>query len=403
MLFSALAKNHDKVIGMVAAYPTSGQKVAKKHQIFMGTMIIDLRYRLSYSVLLGLYDGILKEIVNNGFLEILAEVKPFNKQSLHLLLKYGFVLLDDTTNAYGYLTLNNYFPAILHFMGVDNIESCGKDLFSKLPVVSMKNSHEKKRIIADRFIECEYLQNKKKVVLLIDTVNLKVDGVDFIDILKIYPDYMNNTGYLIENKCKESIELNVEIITGLDSMENTQKETILVEPQTKHKQELPKNVAEYRVSFLNEACNFSPNKLSLKDTELYSTVTFNGFPLNIEHSSGFVSLLQSNNNILIRLMWPCMYPPYLEGALVPRKKDLVVDMKSDEFSIIEDCLDYKLSRSFRTEDGKLSVITILQCKNRQISIAPLSHIWVESRLESCILESHNDQFSIELALLNPEN
>ena len=403
MSFSILAKKQDEVIGMVAAYPTSGQKVADSNQIFMGTLLIDLRYRLSYAVLVGLYDGIIAESLKNGCGEILAEVSPKNKQSLYILLKYGFVLLDDRTNVYGYLTLHNYFPSILRFLGIDSIESCTSKFFNNLPVIDKRNAYVGKSLLADKFIESNYLTGGKKIVLLIDTINYKIDGIDFIDYLKIYPDFSANNRYCFENKQKDGIiNLEVEKTIELDATESIEKDNISIEAGKTHWLELSENVEAFRISVSDEYYTFSPRKILPQSVDLNTFVSFGWFSLQIEHTSGFVSLINSNSETLIKFMWPCVSPPYLEGALIPRKKNLLIENKTDVFNIVENCDHYELKRSFVVKDDKLSIITTLKCNDEQINIAPLSNIWIESKLKSCMLASDDDQLSLAPILLDPE-
>ena len=418
--FSVLAKKHGEVIGMVSAYPTSGQYVALPRQVYVGSLLIDLRYRLSYAVLVGLYDGIIEQSIKYGFDEILSMLYYTNKTSLYLLLKYGFVLLEGKANIYGALVLHNHLPAILRFIGASSIESCTSKFFNNLPVVDKKNAYVSKQLIAGKFIECDYLNNRKKIVLLIDTINNKIDGIDFVDSLKIYPDFNSSNRYYFENKRKgEIINLDIEMLRGLGDVESAQKESITIASGETHWMELPENAEAFRVLFLDEYLTFFPRKLSPSSVDLNSTVNFDSFSLQVEHSSGFVSLINNNGKTLIKIMWPCVSPPYLEGALVPRKKDLVIETKTDGIAIVEDCGNYRLSRSILvgvengtgngkgtgagngSEIGKLSVITTLLCKGEQMEIAPISHIWAASKLESCLLISQDDRLPIPAAQLDP--
>jgi L-amino acid N-acyltransferase YncA len=187
--FAIVAKKNDKIIGIAGAYPSSDQHVAKKHQVYVGTFLVDMQYRLSYSIIMGLYEGLMKGLAQSDFREILSGVRPENEASYHLMLKCGFMFVDSTPNDFGRLGMRNYSVAVSKFLGAAYAEVSSDTFFSILPVVDRREARkrEAKQRLHEKYIESEYTLAGQSVNLLFDIVNLKIDGAVNPGKSKIYP------------------------------------------------------------------------------------------------------------------------------------------------------------------------------------------------------------------------
>lgn len=133
--FCVFAFDDDVCVGMVGAYYISCQTVAKPYQIFMDTMLVDKLYNFNPIVLKGLLENAIRKIYEFGHTrEIIAEVSPDNIASFRILRRYGFLILEDKTDFYGYIRLHNFIPSIVHFFDI-NLEEIisSKRLYNFLP------------------------------------------------------------------------------------------------------------------------------------------------------------------------------------------------------------------------------------------------------------------------------
>jgi hypothetical protein len=408
MLFSAVAKDQGKVIGMLAAYQTSGQKVAKKYQVFLGTMVLDLEYRLSYKVFSGLHDEILKEIVSHGFLEILSEVNPQNKQSLHVLLKYGFVVLDDSEDIFGYLTLHNYYPAILKLAGTQNIDAYMDEFFASLPPVNKSTMLKPKQRIHDKYIEYEYYIDKQKIFLWIDVANVKADGIHVPDQISILPDIEKHGDYIVSNlSTTAATNLAYEVINGND-VDDLEQLSVMLNPGETTRIENSQETTELRFTLLGRRCHLFPTvSMDEKQEERTTEILKEGVTFLLDHLTGFVSIYSNEPQCaFITIMWPCVSMPYLEGAIASRYKELDIDVLKDGYMINEETAEYTLCREIKISQKSLTIETRLKLKSYNGAledIKPLSHIWVDRKVDSCLLSSTDEQHLLSPSLLNPRN
>jgi len=395
MLFSVLAKKDGDVIGMMAAYGSAGQKVAKPHQIFVGTMVVDVKYRLSFSVLVGLYDRIIKKIVSYGYDEILAEVFPHNAQALFLLLKYGFSLFDEKPDVFDTWTLHNYFPAIMKFLGSEGQSIQTNSLFRYVPIVNKKTAHKSKPLIEGRYIECEYQVEKDKASLLIDTKDAKVAGVDYTNYFKLYPDFSSKSRYIL--LCQKKSDP-LELALSLKKHGGYVREELTMSPG---EQQIIADAAlmeEIRITFRGEEYTLFPNHTPKEAAADTRTTEFEHgkYLFSLDHATGFFVINALPEGIpLIKIMWPCVSKPYDEGVIIPRQKTLEVSTDQNSITVREHTEEFTVSRLFSIENQKVTVDTVLRCGASDYDAEPLSYLWVDSPVRHCVLRSKNDQIVID--------
>jgi hypothetical protein len=394
MPFSIVAKKNNKIICMIAAYETSGQKVAQPHQIFMGTMLLDIKYRLSYSVLVGLYDRLIRETLARGYKEILTEVSPKNSSSLFILLKYGFVLLSDATDIYGYWTLHNYFPAIAEFLDAQDALPRIDAFFKNLPIVNKKEIQRSKTLIEGRYIECAFQSEGERLVLLIDTIDIKVAGIDYANHFKLYPQFPSkNTYLLLSQENSNRLDLSITMTDSEDDHRACEKLNFALAAGEQKVVAVSDSTTRMKVSYDRETYSLLP-QYHLDRPIVDSATTeypFGRCRAIFDHSTGFLVIdAVPGGDTLVRFLWPCASTPYKEGALVPRQKALEVSLQKNLIVAREITDTFTLTREFLIEDGLISIDTRLKRNSSDFVACPFSYIWA-ARPEKYILRSCDSQ------------
>jgi hypothetical protein len=290
----------------------------------------------------------------------------------------------------------------MKFLGLDKTQTNTSTFFSNLPIINRKESYKAKPILYDRYIECEYRSKNEKVLLLIDTVNLKVDGIDFLNHFKFYPNF-GKDGYILKNQDELSpLNMPIEKI-GKNEYPTNSKNEILLAPGEDNLIECSIFTNELKIQFENDSYSFFPSQIS--QMQAYEVVDFQheNYLLRVECYSGFIILLKKSNlNPLIKMMWPCVLPPYIEGSIIPRLKNLTIVNDDGHISISEVNDKFILTRKCHIEDDKIAINTFLKCNIDHSDIQPVSQIWIESGVKRCILQSYEDQLVLESYMLSPE-
>ena len=388
--FCVVARKNERIIGTIGVYPTSDQSVAKKHQVFIGTLLVDMRYRLSYSVILGLYKVLLEELAKTEVKEILANARPENESAYHLTLKCGFVLLDSGTNDFGRLTLHGFSPALGPYAGVEGDEIDSEVFFSSLPVVDKKEARKAKAKprLHHKYIECDYLLGGKEVTLLFDVVNCKIDGGIAPKEMKVYPDFLIAGRYIIENlHKKESIDVMAQLVMEEESGLENIKFELTLKPGKSKAIDCSKEVRTFRFKHGDQWYNLYPN-LQIEVEPSKEPIQLNAESLSVvlEPSTGFFSVMEKDQK-LVSFLWPCGTTPYLEGVNVPRIKDLLVEEQEEGLRVTEETDQFRLVRRCVLTKGKMKLITTLTCKIESLNVRPISQIYAIIGVKGYCLKS----------------
>ena len=400
--FFVIAKKNGKIIGTAGVSPTSVQSVAKKNQVFIGNFLIDMRYRLSYSIIVGLFRELMEEIARRGFKEIIAYVIPENESSYHLMLKCGFVLLDSNRNDFGRVKLHCFNPALGRYTGVDGNEVDTNIFFSTLPVINKKeaNKLQSKTRIHERYIECDYLFDREQVTLLYDVVNLKVDGAIASKRLKIYPDFVHQGRYMVENLQKKGqLELPVELVMEENSgLENITHHMVL-EPGEAEAIECPGEVRVLKFKHSNQWFNLFPNLFEEVEVPK-KTIQFKAGSqwVVFDLGTGFMYVMEEEQK-LVTFPWPCITVPYMEGVIVPRVKDLSVEQGEGDLTITEDTDQYQLIRRCRISESGIKLTTTLTCKDKETNPRPISQIYANKGVVGYSVRSGNEERDVSASML----
>lgn len=398
-----LAKKDDTVIGLMGLYPTGAQKVAKPHQIIMGTMAVHEKFRMSYAVMAGLFEAIMKVAVERGYTEILAETLYNDTHVFLLLQKYGFIILNGEADAYTRLLQHNYLVPIIKFLNHGKNGFDMQQLFYDFPAANRKNAHAAKPLINEKYIEYEIKFGKDRVVLLIDTVNVKVAGFDYANKLKCYPDFEFTGRYVFESKeTSAQKEIRLEIFAESGSAAASAGESFVLASGEKRALELTGREAEVRMFidgfYMGECYSLFPGQIRERPAQEPIEMPAGDFTVSLDTLTGCLTVTApGSKHELLKVLWPCIIPPYLEGGLMPREKTLEIERAHNVLTVREDGELYQVSREYRVEEKKMVVTTTLRCKTASPDIKPLLKLWVEKGLQNCLLQSADEQMLVDIS------
>jgi len=395
--FTVVAKKKGKIIATVGAYPVSDQSVARKNQVYIGWFLVDILYRLSYSVILGLYQKLMEELTKTDVEEILTIVHPDNVTPLHMTLKCGFVILNDARNEFGRIKLHNFTPALGRYAGIAGGEIDSQTFVSSLPKVDKREVRkvQPKPLIRERYIECDYLLDGTEVTLLFDVVNAKIDGGEEPKSLKVYPDFDTEGRYVIENRHEnKSIEVAVALIMEEETGKEDIKYSIVLEPGESEAVECSKDVSVFKFKHNDKWYSLYPNRI--REIPLHKepiNISSGDLNLSLDPSTGFVSVME-NEASLVSLLWPCATVPYLDGINEPRIKNLSVEQKGQTLKIVEETDQVRLVRNCILSGNKMKLITTLTCKEKKLDIRPISQIYARKGVKGYRLRSGDKEMTL---------
>ena len=407
--FIVLAKKKGKVIAMAAAYPTSDQHVAKKHQVFLGSFLIDNLYRLSYSIVMGLFDMLMRNLMETDCKEIISSVRPENQGSYSLMLKCGFVLLSDEPNDFGRYALHCFSPAFLLYAGSDAVEMNSRNFFEALPVVDRKEARKflAKPRLHGKYIECGYKLEGADVTLLFDVVNAKIDGAIIPKHVKIYPNFNSPGQYIIENLRKSdpfhtSVRLIMEPTSGLTDIHRD----ITIEPGEKEIIICGKEVKELTCLHAEQWYRFHPNLIleteEPKEPVRLESGTCGTLTPVLEPSTGFLSIREGEEK-LVTFPWPCAVYPYIEGLHTPRIKELLVEPWENGIMVTEETDACRLIRKYIfSEDTstpskgmKMTVTTSMQFKSEHPNVRPIAQVYANIGVQGYTLTTGEKEMAFD--------
>ena len=414
-IMAVVACRGDDIVGFGGAYRVGDQMVMLEHQIYVGTFIVDSAYRLSGTAILGLYDVLMQELAKLNCKELVVSVFTQNIQSAYLVQKYGFVQLQEGENAWGGRVLHNYMPALMAFPETADGNISTASIYNRMPVVDKKavRKGSAKQILHDRFIECEYISAGRKVFLLFDIVNHKVDGVLISGHYKLYPDFAatDNVRYVVEHLGKPNTDalalpyqlVDKELLPISDG-------TITLQSGETAAIDCPPNVERLRI-FVDDAWYLLyPNKYTpYVPHKGFLHSTRGNYAVELDKSSGFIKISGTDGATLATAMWPCLTAAYIEGADIPRIKDLTIGKPSgdlDGFVVKEDTDEFCLTRICTIEDGKLTLRTMIQLKKPlplDYPIEPTSQLLIEYKLTGGTYNFADTSFPINIKAFNKKD
>lgn len=358
IIFSVFAFDEDKCIGMVAGYPVAGQKVAKEHQLFMGTLIVDKYYVIRPSIISTLFKMAIEQIKIRKYREIISESSPNNKLSFDMLKRHGFALIDNNVDRYGYYELHNYLPAIFSFFGEDNLNNniVQQEMYDYhfLPKVEKTKRFEKCTFYNEDTIVQTFNLTSDTIYLYININFGVVVGFDLSKGLSVIP---SNDEYILANKSSTSISVAIEYDDVYEKVEVSSNEI-------KHKFiPIDKKV---KITFLGRTFLILGNVITKLPIESLTYLFENNiYKIILQKSTGsLIVRSQSTDELLIIIPWSHFGDSYLQGAMKSRDgKILEIYYDIDCITISEEMSLGKISNTYELKEKSIIIKSDFRSKS----------------------------------------
>jgi hypothetical protein len=240
---------------------------------------------------------------------------------------------------------------------------------------------------------------------MIDILSVTVVGVYIKDVFRLYP---SGSAHFFANYTKKEINIK---ITSLISDER--RKTIYNAPP---KQEIAidfaegENIVEFSgIMFhienqmgtakslpgVEELCPLENIDFEINNSCL-PEIRIGEYLILFDPLTGFMDVKHGNEDFL-RFMWPCVSPPYLEGGIVPREKDITViygeagevstetSSEATLITMIENNPSYQVKKVFIVDENSVMSTTWMTIFESSIIPDPLSFIWLETKDSSLTL------------------
>lgn len=374
--FSVAAFDEDVCIGMVAAYFSSGQNVAKSHQIYIGTMLIDKFYLYRPTVIVALFKRAIDEVRSRNLKEILSETSKSNKLSFDMLKRHGFVLLDDKLDYYGYYTLHNFLPVVFDFFGRgslnDEIVHQTNYKYHFLPKVNRTERDKVSHFISDNVILQEFNLSFGKIVLYVNIEFAVVLGFEIFNQYSFLP--LGQGRYLLNNNLDELLNFKIcqeDTTMVLNLSPEDQKEINIQEDK------------DFFIEVLSRKFYFFTSRIQRTDIiSLENKIYENeNYYCILNRSTGLLSVFsKSTHELLIKVLWHCAKMPYVEGAFLGKSKSLLVDSNENEIIISEDGADFKIISHYLFSEQRIQMnteINFMEEGEKREERNPFGQIWTD--------------------------
>ncbi len=351
-IFAIVGKKNDKVISYVAAYKTGGQKVANSNQAFICALIIDSKYRMSLFTITDMFSMLIKELINQGYNDLICEVAKDNYPSFYMMRKCGFVIINEEPTLYGDYILHNYLPGVIKL--ADRIEYADSDALPEImQKLDKKNLYKAEEILFNRFIQIECKAKKEQYKLFIDTVSGNIAGVEMSDSkFKIWPKEGSLEKYIYEdfNDTIRNVEIkllsNGKLIETLNSADKYFEISI------------PDGVD--KISFVvdgdSDTYTFFVGEMIEQGRYKFEQAELPINEYSLEEKSAFFAL-QNNGNSIFKEMWPHIAAPYIEGIFIPNYEKNIKIEKVNNNTIIatQTNEDFILTREYKSVGNKVEI------------------------------------------------
>lgn len=379
-LFAGIAKVGEEVISYMAVYHNGCLKIAKPNQVYISSMLIDREYQRALFTLMDLYSVVMSEILRRGYTDVVAEVNYTNLQSLFLLRKFGFILMNNKEDLYENLVLHNYIFGLIKLAGVDNITDLNvNNTVSYLPQINKKAAKEEDLVYYGKYIEQKYKCQTGKMTVLMNIHTGYACGIDFENVIRAYTVNGESGHYMITNKKDSNLVLRYE------RTENGKviKEEMQLAPM--EEQELVLGAEVEKIALFGEDLEFPIHLYPREDVSVEEEERIVSFEEDqkLYLNTGFLEIYQ-DEKLKIQEMWPCITYPYLVGNLIPKKYNLAYENRSNrEVVVTEKTEQFALTRVYQAEKGCIKIHTYAKLEDEAMLVDPIFHYMLEDLTYEC--------------------
>lgn len=379
-LFAGVAKVGEEVISYMAVYHNGCLKIAKSNQVYISSMLIDREYQRALFTLMDLYSVVMSEILRRGYTDVVAEVNYTNLQSLFLLRKFGFILMNNKEDLYENLVLHNYIFGLIKLAGVDNITDLNvNNTVSYLPLINKKAAKEEDQVYYGKYIEQKYKCLTGKMTVLINIHTGYACGIEFENVIRAYTVNGESGHYMITNKKNSNLVLRYE---------RTENGKVIKEEMqlaSAEERELVLGTEVEKIALFGEDLEFPIHLYPREDVsgeEEERTVAFNENQ-KLYLNTGFLEIYE-DEKLKMQEMWPCITYPYLVGNLIPKMYNLTCENRSDgEVVVTEETEQFTLIRVYQAGQGGMRIHTYAKLKDETMLVDPIFHFMLGDLTYEC--------------------
>lgn len=380
-MFSVVTKNKGKIVAHIAAYRGGGQKICKKHQVFLSTMVIDKGYRNAMFSIPFMYSYMMQELTGMGYTDILCECGESNMTSLRMIRKFGGIMLDAKTEMYHNYLMHNYLLGIGHLSGPELIETTSES-FSFLPVIKRQFAVQGCPVVENRYIWQDFHFNKNEVSVCINIHTGYVCGLKIHEMLSIIPS--GNSFDITYFPCGKE---NVELIIWKD--EKRQSERVL---STKKEDYLRIKIdgSFNKIQWINHnnGMNFVLYPAMDKTAPEVTFVKL-ADDLWFEKSTGKLRFFQENEAKICEML-PSFTYPYNIGYLQPEERTISIEKEQYEYVITQQTDTFVLKRRYHQEGTGMKISTQVKFFE-DAHFEPLFNIFMEDLSYHCEIHLLNGE------------
>lgn len=387
-MFAGVAKVGDEVVSYMAVYHNGGLKIAKPNQVYVSSMLIDQKYQRSLFTLMDLYSVVMSEILRRGYTDVVAEVNYTNLQSLFLLRKFGFILMNNEADMYENLVLHNYIYGLIKLAGVDNFTDLNvNNTVSYLLLVNKKAAKDADPVLYGKYIEQKYKCQTGIMTVLINIHTGYACGIEFENVIRVYPVDGESGHYVLENKKNRIQEI---------KCQRTEKGNVIEEElqlEASEQREIITDKDALKLAFYGEELEFPINLYPEQDVSGEEEEKIVDFfkEKQLDLNTGFLKIYQEEK-LLLQEMWPCITYPYLVGNIIPKKYDLTCKKRQEgEVLVTEETEQFTLHRVYQTSEVCVKIHTYAEIKDETIPVDPIFHFMLDDLTYQCTFTTNKQE------------
>ena len=370
-IFGIVGKKDGKVVSYVAAYKTGGQKVANRNQAYICALIIDKKYRMSVFSINDMFSLLIKELITQGYNDLICEVAKDNFASFYMMRKCGFVIIDENPTMYGDYVLHNYLPGVIKL--ADRLEYADSEALPEImQKLDKKNLYRAEKIIDSRFIHIECRAKKEEYSLYIDTLSGNIAGVNmYTEKFKIWPCDKDLKAYTFDNDNDDGKKVTVAYLANgaiLETQEHCENHFTL---------QIPENVEKVSFQIEGDDDKYTYFIGEMREEGRYAfaqkSISLNSFFW--EEKSAFLSCASTQeHSSLFKEMWPHVCAPYIEGIFRPNyEKNVSIESAGEnKLTVTEKTADYILTRQYKACGNKIEISSTVKMLSKK-PVQPMFH------------------------------
>ncbi len=356
--FAVVGEDDETIIAYLAAYPSGDGKVCREHQILLGGLLVDEKYRGKLYSISTIYTMMVLEVVRlNAFTTIIGEVEGFRKQSLLMQRYFGSVNVNRAVPHDALVNqMYNFLPGYFFLFDEDS-ETRKAKMTDLLPKPDKKTYDKEDEIIDGEYVYTTGILSYGRIRMLnhihtgiIDEVELEDLGL-FFGLSRDRKTFtVKRTGTKNGAACAVTVRM-VENGTAACEIAVAPDEVCREVPVDKDRT----GRIRVEVEGIDDAYLFFPVRF-VKNNGPGPRELRDGHTLDL--NAGLFKV-NSGARDLIDEMWPFMMPPYLIGEIEPYYGMNLEEGDAPE-TFVRKCADHVVEREYRRNGNEIRIGTVVK-------------------------------------------